>query len=54
MAAAAATIAVDATAPSHKDQLTTTISGKHNAAAPTGVPGYMYAGAAAAAAAAML
>ncbi|KAJ3492988.1 hypothetical protein NLG97_g5017 [Lecanicillium saksenae] len=54
MAAAAATITVDATAPSHKDQLTTTISGKHNAAAPTGVPGYMYAGAAAAAAAALL
>ncbi|KAM3505578.1 hypothetical protein MY11210_007915 [Beauveria gryllotalpidicola] len=54
MAAAAATITVDATAPSHKDQLTTTIKGNHNAAAPTAIPGYMYAGAAAAAAAAML
>ncbi|XWX00887.1 hypothetical protein V2A60_008910 [Cordyceps javanica] len=54
MAAAAATITVDATAPSHKDQLTTTIKGTHNAAAPTAIPGYMYAGAAAAAAAAML
>ncbi|KAM0740045.1 hypothetical protein ACQRIT_005229 [Beauveria bassiana] len=52
MAAAAATITVDATAPSHKDQLTTTIKGTHNAAAPTAIPGYMYAGAAAAAAAA--
>ncbi|OAA71150.1 hypothetical protein ISF_01701 [Cordyceps fumosorosea ARSEF 2679] len=54
MAAAAATITVDATAPSHKDQLTTTIKGTHNAAAPTAIPGYMYAGAAAAAAAALL
>ncbi|OAA76426.1 hypothetical protein LEL_06110 [Akanthomyces lecanii RCEF 1005] len=54
MAAAVATVTVDATAPSHKDQLTTTIKGTHNAAAPTAIPGYMYAGAAAAAAAAML
>ncbi|ATY67529.1 hypothetical protein A9K55_000250 [Cordyceps militaris] len=51
MTAAAATITVDATAPSHKDQLTTTIKGTHNVAAPTAIPGYMYAGAAAVAAA---
>lgn len=53
MATAAATITVDATAPKHKDQLTTTIKGTHHNAAPTAAPQLFYAGAAAAAAAAM-
>lgn len=56
MDAAVTSITVDATAPTDKKQLTTTILGnsKNAAPAPTAAPKYMYAGAAVVAAAAML